>query len=443
MRRAIVLLVLLTLAAAAAWWLSGQNHEVELSAGTWSARAPAPVAGALVLGAVLLIAFLALLLRAVVAMPQRMSRWSSRNRRAAGDRAIEEALAALAAGNVNEARRATTLARAKLGDRALTLWLDSRAAIAAGDDAAADAALKKLARVPRGAVPGLRGLASRAAQGGDTAQARRLLADATRTVRAPALAEAQIELALRARDWSGALNLARGLSMAGRRRAEIALAAARALPEGDERVALLREAAGADATFAPATAEYAAALLARGEMRRFRRMLREAWQAGPHPALAAVALQRQPGEDARAVAARVADLASSAPGASSHLLRAQAELNASQWHEARRQISAAREAGANTRAVHLLLADLAEAEPATDDAARAKARDAVREHLREAAMAPPDAAWRCRVCGTVHETWVPVCDACGTALSLDWVTGAGALTSASKTPALAIAAPEA
>jgi HemY protein len=442
MRRAIVLLVLLGLAAAGAWWLSGQNHEVEISAGTWSARAPAPVAGALALGAVLLVALLALLLRAVFVVPQRMSAWSNRRRREAGDRAIEEALAALAAGNIGEARRATTLARAKLGDRALTLWLDSRAAIAAGDEAGAEAALQKLARVPRGAVPGLRGLASRAAQAGDNTQARRLLADATRTVRAPALAEAQIELALRARDWAGALNLTRGQSQAGRRRAEITLAAALALPEGDERVALLREAAGADASFAPATAAYAAALLARGEMRRFRRTLREAWQAGPHPALANVALQRQPGEDARAVAARVAELAQVAPGAASHLLRARAEMNASQWSEARRQVATAREAGARTRSVHLLLAELAEAEPANDEAARAKARDAVREHLRDAAMAPPDAAWRCRVCGSAHEIWVPVCDACGTALSLEWSTGMTAPGTA-QLPALAIAAPEA
>jgi HemY protein len=441
MRRAVLLLIFLGLAAAAAWWLAGQQHEVELVAGPWTARASAPVAGGIAIGLLLLAAILALLLRWIIAMPGRLSRWSARRRRDRGDRAVEEALAALAAGDIGNARRSTMLAREKLGDRALTLWLDSRAAIAAGDEVAADAALKQLAAAPRGAVPGLRGLASRAAHAGHTAEARRLLADATRSVRAPALIEAELELALRDRDWTAAHALARAQNLAGQRRAEIALAAARAAPEGDARVALLREAAAADPSFAPATAEYASALLARGEMRRANRTLREAWRLGPHPALAAVALRPRPGEDSRAVAARVAELAIEAPGAASHMLRARAYLDARQWPEARQQIAAARESGAASRAVHLMLADLVEAEPAMDDAARATQREQAREHLRDAAMAAPDPAWRCRVCGTSYETWVPVCDACGTALSLDWTTGAAPVMPSP--PALAIAAPEA
>jgi HemY protein len=441
MRRAILLLVFLALAAGAAWWLAGQQHEVELVAGPWTARASAPVAGGIVIVLLMLAAILALLLRWIIAMPGRLSRWSATRRRDRGDRAVEEALAALAAGDVGNARRSTMLAREKLGDRALTLWLDSRAAIAAGDEAAADAALKQLAATPRGAVPGLRGLASRAAHAGQTAEARRLLADATRSVRAPALIEAELELALRERDWAAAHALARAQNLAGRRRAEIALAAARATPEGDARVALLREAAAADPSFAPATAEYTGALLVRGELRRANRTLREAWRLGPHPALAAVALQPRPGENAQAVAARVAELAVEAPGAASHMLRARAYLEAAMLPEARQQIAAARDAGAASRQVHLMLADLVEAEPAMDDAARATQREAAREHLRDAAMAPPDPAWRCRVCGTTYETWVPVCDACGTALSLDWTTGAA--RAVPPPPALAIAAPEA
>lgn len=441
MRRAILLLLFLALAAGAAWWLAGQRNEVELVAGAWTARASAPVAGGIVIGLLLLAAFLALLLRWIIAMPGRVARWSARRRRDRGDRAVEEALAALAAGDIGNARRSTMLAREKLGDRALTLWLDSRAAIAAGDEAGAEAALKQLAATPRGSVPGLRGLASRAAQAGRNAEARRLLADATRTVRAPALVEAELELALRDRDWAAAHALARAQNLAGRRRAEIALAAARAAPEGDGRVALLREASAADPSFAPAAAEYTASLLARGELRRANRTLREAWRQGPHPALAAVALQPRPGEDSRAVAARVAELAIEAPGAASHLLRARAYLDARQWPEARQQIEAAREAGAASRSVHLMLADLVEAEPAMDDAARATQREQARAHLRDAAMAAPDPAWRCRVCGASYETWVPVCDACGTALSLDWTTGAAPVVHTP--PALAIAAPEA
>ena len=46
--------------------------------------------------------------------------------------------------------------------------------------------------------------------------------------------------------------------------------------------------------------------------------------------------------------------------------------------------------------------------------------EAAQEALRHLPNARPDPVWRCTVCGTVHQAWHPICDACDTAGRMKW-----------------------
>ncbi|MCC7281430.1 MAG: hypothetical protein IT556_03530 [Acetobacteraceae bacterium] len=421
MLRALILLVFLAIGVAAALWLADQPQRFELTVGQWHAEMPATVAAAGALVLVGLAAAAALLLRWLLTHPRRFRRWRTERRRRRGDEALERALVALSAGRNAQAMRDAERAGRLLGHPTIALWLTAQAAQASGDDAKAEAALRRLTLKPAAALLGLRGLAAREAEAGHTEAARDLLAKATASdPGAVALKAVEAELAVRAHDWRAALAHARGVAQdakARTRRAELALAVTETEAEtsADAKLALLKEAFEADPVFAPGVAAYAHALEAAGWRRRARKALRKGWQANPHPALAAVVLAPAGASAPDAVLGQARVLATDRPDhLESRVLLARAALDAGDWREARLQLDAALAAGGADRRIHLLRAELAEHQDGGADAARAAYRDA--------GDAPGEPAWRCSACAATHKEWTPLCGACGAALSLVWTT---------------------
>ena len=433
MFRALILLVFLAIGVAAALWLAEQPEQFELSVGQWHAAMPATVA---VLGVLLLLglsAGTALLVRWLLSHPRAFREWRGDRRRQRGDEALERALIALSAGRHGQAVRDAERAGRLLGNPTITLWLTAQAAQASGDDAKAEAALRRLTLKPAAALIGLRGLAAREAEAGRTEAARELLAKATATdPGAVALKAVEAELAVRAHDWRAALAHARGVpqdAKARTRRAELALAVAETEASEDAKLALLKEAFEADPSFAPGIAAYARALESAGWRRRSRNVMREGWRANPHPAIAAAALAPVGSDTPEDVLTRARALAGDRPEhLESRVMVARAALDAEKWREARLQLDAAVADGSADRRIHLLRAELAERQDGNAEAGREAARAA----YREAGEAPGEPAWRCSSCATVHKEWTPVCDACGSALSLAWST-------APRSPSLAAA----
>lgn len=421
MTRAITLLLFLAAAVAAALWLAGRPEELDLAVGAWRARMPATVAGLIVAAALLLAGLLALLLRWLASRPRAVRGWAARRRRARADAAVENALIALSTGRHSQALRDAERAERLQGETTLTLWLTAQAAQAAGDGTKAEAALRQLTLRPAGAVIGLRGLAAREAEAGRTEAARTLLAEATTLdPGAVALKGIEAELAIRAQDWRAALSHARGMAQdekARRRRAELAVAVAETESEGEAKRALLKEAFDVDPAFAPGVAAYAKALLQGGWWRRARNAMRAGWQANPHPAIAAIALTPEARETPADVLNRARTLASERPDVlESRLLVARAALDAENFDEARHQLEAAVADGRADRRIHLLRAELAERQGGDAEVVRAATQNA----WRDAGEAPPEPVWRCGHCAALHKEWAPVCDACGTGLSLEW-----------------------
>jgi HemY protein len=91
---------------------------------------------------------------------------------------------------------------------------------------------------------------------------------------------------------------------------------------------------------------------------------------------------------------------------------ARAALDAGLTGEARRHLERARAEGVNERRLWTLMADVAAME---GDA------EAAQDALRHVADADPDPVWRCTSCGTQHEAWHPVCDACKSIGTIAWM----------------------
>jgi HemY protein len=197
--------------------------------------------------------------------------------------------------------------------------------------------------------------------------------------------------------------------------ADFATAAAQAEADPAEALRLAKRAWKADPALAPAALAYAGRLRAGGKEKRALEVVGTTWKTAPHPDLAAFALARVAGGEARVAAAEA--LAQRNPEhPESHFLLAQETLAAGQTGAARRHAEAARRAGMSQRRLWMLIAELESRERGDSEEGRIAQRDA----LRQAAAAEPDPGWRCEQCGTVQASWQPACPACHTAGRIRW-----------------------
>lgn len=412
MRRVVAFLLAAALVVAASWYLSGLPGQVAATIAGITVETSAPVAA---LALILIVGALYCVLRllsALVFLPRTLGRVRARRRRVQGDAAVTRALVSLAAGDAADAVHYTQRARRLLGDTPQTLLLAAEARRLGGGDAEAAAIYRTLAARDDAGFLGLRGLFRQAMAREDWAGAAVLARQAEASRPGSGwLRDERTELAIRTGDWQQALALAGP----GAPRATYAVAAADASSDGEAATRLARATWKADPGFVPAALAYARRLRAGGRDDRAQEVLRQSWKVGPHPDLAALALDNDTVDNARLKLA--ASLAAMAPDhAESHLLLARASLEAGLTAEARRHAAAARRAGMRQKRLFLLLADLEAVEHGDSEAGRVAQHDA----LRLAAAAEADPAWRCGACGTAQTTWLPVCPACHAAGRMAW-----------------------
>lgn len=409
--------LLFTLAAAiavfVAWWIAALPGAVSITVASYTFQSSTPVAIVLLAVLFLVIYGVVRLLAALLGAPRALRRARRERRRAGGDQAVTRALIALAVNDPAVARREATRSRRLLGDTPLTMLLAAQAGRLAGREDEAGGIFQALAERPDGRILGLRGLLRQAIAAEDWPAAARL------AVRAEALhpgatwlAEERRRMALQTGQWGEALRL----SSPGKGRPAdpgitAALGVAAADQEKDESAGLrlAQQAWEAEPSLAPAAVAYSSRLRTRGRERPAQDVLRRTWAIQPQPDVAAAYLAPFEGA-ARTRAAQELAAANPAHPASAMLL-ARTALENGQVADARRHAETARRARMPGRAVWLLLAEIAEVEGN---------HDAAQDALRHLPAAGADPAWRCQQCGTVHGSWHPVCDACGTPGRIGW-----------------------
>ena len=425
MRRALVYFVQVAVLAAAAVWLADHPGRVEIDWLGYRVETYFGVLLALLLVAALLFDGARRAWRLLAGAPGDFVARRQARRREDGFRALTHGMAAVAAGDRDEARRLARRADTLLRDPGVTGLLSAQAAALDGDEAAARRYFDALAADRETAFLGLTGLMRQAIREGDDARTLEL-AERARRLRPDSafVSETLFDLQTRGGRWREAQAtlfdaVRRGLrpeeGALGDRAAILAARAGAALraERFEEAADFAGQALASVEDFVPAAALRARALAGTGKPRRAARHLEEAWSRRPHPELAAAYLALRPGEEPLQRAKRVQQLAAGNPGApESRRALAAAALEAGLWGEARRNLAELGPADEFDAGTCRLMARL-EREENGDGAAAG-------EWLERAARAPAGKGWTCGTCGAAAPEWSALCGNCGAFGTVSW-----------------------
>lgn len=353
-----------------------------------------------------------------------ISRYFDRNREQKGYKALSDGMMALAAGDGRLALLRARRAEKYLSSPELTTLLVAQAAEAAGDTARATEAYRALLADEATRFVGLRGLIKQKLAEGDTDTALKL-AEKAFGMR-PKHAETQdilLKLQSENSDWTGARATLGAKVKAGgmpkdvyrRRDAILALQEAKGVIDDtasiDAREAAI-EANRLSPDLIPAAVMAAQMMIERGDRRSAARVLKKAWEAQPHPELAAAFATIDPDETPHDRLKRFQALTLVHPEQDeTKLLLAELNIAAEEYPEARRAMGDIVTRHPTQRALAIMAA--IERGQGSDEAV-------VRGWLAKALIAPRGPQWCCDKCQAIHSQWAPICDNCGGFDTLSW-----------------------
>jgi len=416
-------LVQVGILAAIAIWIHERPGHVSF---VWLGKRVDTSMGVLV-AALLILLFVAILLhrlwRLVWQGPRDLARLNTERKRQQGYRALSQGMAAVAAGDAQEAKRQAKIANAMLKDPPLTLLLAAKTAQLNGDEDAARRYFTAMLERPETAFLGVRGLLMQAMKAGDRAEAvalaRRAYEERPNT---PWAVSTLLDLQLEAADWKRAQPLLQHAAkikvlsdpVARRRRAVIAAERARR-ESPDTGLDAAREAVKLAPDLVPARAMLARLSAQAGRPKDAKRAIEQGWVTNPHPELAEAFAAIVPQEEPLARYRRFERLNELAPRHRESLLAlGECAIAAELWSEARKNLDyvAAAESERPSGRLARLMARLEEG-PQGDPAA-------ARRWLMAASNADPDPGWQCRRCGTLADRWRANCGHCHAFDSLVW-----------------------
>jgi len=346
-----------------------------------------------------------------------ISRYFSRNRERKGFEALAEGMMAIASGDGRVALSKAARAEKFLARPELTNLLAAQAAELAGDRRKATEVYKRLLSDDRTRFVGVRGLMRQKLVEGDTATALKLAENAfSLNPRHEEVQDTLLSLQTRSGDWRGARRVMGAKMRQGllprdvhtRRDAVLALQEAREVFDDSASIEA-REAAiaanKASPDLIPAAVMAADGYLAKGKPKLAARVLAKAWEAQPHPDLAAAYGRIEPDESPQDRVKRFETLLSGNPDhEESRLLRAELALAAGDPAAARRSLGALVQAHPIARTLTIMAA-IERAEDADETT--------VRGWLAKALTAPRGPQWVCDNCHNIEPAWGPVCENCG------------------------------
>lgn len=371
-----------------------------------------------------LLAFLVALFKFLNGDETAITRYFSRNREKRGFKALTEGLMALAAGEGDEA-----LAKAKQADKLLdrpdlTNLLTAQAAELKGDRKTAEETYKQLLADDKTRFVGIRGIMKQKLAAGETDTAMKLAEKAFALK--PRHTETQdtlLRLQADSGDWAGARKTLGAKLKSGaiprdlyrRRDAVLALSSVKELTDDtsdiNRREAVI-EANRLSPDLIPAAVMAARSYIDAGEKRSAVRVLKKAWEAQPHPDLAAAFAEIEPKETPQARIDRFKTLTRHAPNdPETRMLLAELNIAAEDFPQARRALGDLVQEDPTARSLTLMAA-IERGEGAADAVTRG--------WLTKALAAPRGPQWICDNCQTVHPAWSPTCDNCGAFDTLSW-----------------------
>lgn len=355
-----------------------------------------------------------------------ISRYFDRNRERKGYEALSEGMMALASGEGHLAMTKAARADKYLKQPQLTNLLTAQAAEMTGDRKKAEETYKKLLADNKTRFVGVRGIMKQKLSDGDTDTALALAQKAFALK--PKHEETQdvlLRLQAEKSDWVGARKTLGAKLKSGslprdvhkRRDAVLALSEARDIL-GEGKTIEAREAAieanRLSPDLIPAAIMAARGYIGEGNARYATRVLTKAWNAKPHPDIAAAFAEIAPDEAADARLKRFTALTkTTADHPETKMLMSELYISAEDFPAARRALGDLVETDPTARSLTLMAA--IERGAGADDSV-------VRGWLTKALTAPRGPQWICDNCQHIHATWAATCDNCGSFDTMAWKT---------------------
>lgn len=353
-----------------------------------------------------------------------LSRYFDRNRERKGFQALADGLMAIASGEGKVALAQAAKAERYLGRPELTNLIAAQAAEVAGDSKRATEVYKRLLAGDRTRFVGVRGLLRQKLAEGDTETALKLAEKAyALKPRHQDVQDTLLKLQAEKGDWKGARQVLGTKHRQGllprdvfrRRDAVLALQEAKEVFSDDAPIEVREAAIVANKQspdLIPAAVLAAKGYVQSGKPKYAARVLKKAWEAQPHPDLAAAFAAIVPDETPTARLKRFEALLSSNPNhEESRLLKAELQIAAEDFPAARRALGDIAETHPTARSLTIMAA-IARGE-GEDDAV-------VRGWLTRALTASRGPQWVCDKCHNIQSDWTPTCDNCGSFDTLSW-----------------------
>lgn len=353
-----------------------------------------------------------------------ISRYFDRNRERKGYQALADGMVALASGEAGAAMSQAAKAERYLKRPELTNLLTAQAAEMSGDTRRATEVYKRLLQSDQTRFVGVRGLMKQKLAEGDTTTALKLAEKAfAMKPRHQDVQDTLLKLQADTGDWKGArqvlgTKMKQGLmprDVHRRRDAVLALQEAKGIIAEDATIEAREAAIAANRQspdLIPAAVLAAESYMQIGKPAYAVRVLKKAWNAQPHPDLAAGFAAIEPGETPTARRKRFETLLKIHPDhEETHLLAAELDIAAEDFPAARRALGKLPETHPTARSLTIMAAiSRGEGE---DDAV-------VRGWLTKALTASRGPQWICDSCQHAQAEWAPTCENCGGFDTLSW-----------------------
>ena len=353
-----------------------------------------------------------------------ISRYFDRNRERKGFDALSEGMLALASGEGAVAMAKAAKAEKYLKKPALTNLLTAQAAEMAGDTRKAEETYRKLVENEQTRFVGVRGILKQKLAAGDSETALQLAQKAfALKPKHEDTCDILLRLQAEKKDWTGARKTLSAKLRNGqlprdvykRRDAVLALSEAKDILDDDKSIEAREAAIKANRLspdLIPAAVMAANGYIAQGKPRYATRVFKKAWEARPHPDLAAAFAAIVPDETPTARIKRFAALTKVNPQhPETKMLLSELHIANEDFPEARRALGDLVETDPDARSV-TLMAVIERGEGATDTV--------VKGWLARAISVPRGPQWICENCQHIHNEWKPICENCSSFDTLEW-----------------------
>ena len=371
-----------------------------------------------------LIGFVVAFLRFLNGDETAITRYFARNRERKGYDALADGMMALASGDSRLALTKATKAERMLNRSDLTTLLIAQSAEQAGETARAEEAYKRLLADERTRFVGVRGLMHQKLEAGDTDTALKLAEKAfALKPKHEGTQDVLLKLQAGAHEWSaarktlGAKLKYSGLPRDVHKRRDAVLALGEAKDILDEQKTIEAREAAIEANrlspdLIPAAVMAADGYISDGKPKNATRVLKKAWEAQPHPDLAAAFARIAPDESPKERIARFTVLTNMhRDHPETRMLDAELRIAAEDFPAARKALGDLAETDPTARSLTIMAA--IERGSGADDAV-------VKGWLARALTAPRGPKWVCDNCQKQHAGWGPGCDNCGGFDTMTW-----------------------